>query len=65
MPNIYKSEGIYAPAQKQSGGGLAAQYGGLAAMAGISLGGGESNDIDQSMALITSWPFLEGVINRA
>lgn len=64
LPNMYKSEGIYAPAQKQGDGGLGGQLGGLASLAGVSLGGGESNDIDQAMALITSWPFLEGVINK-
>ncbi|WP_156316951.1 Wzz/FepE/Etk N-terminal domain-containing protein [Marinagarivorans algicola] len=65
LPNMYKSEGIYAPAQKEStGGGMAGQFGGLAAMAGVSLGGGESNDIEQAIALISSWPFLEGFIER-
>jgi len=65
LPNVYKSEGVYAPAQKQSGvGGIGGQLGGLASLAGVSLGGGESNDIDQAMALITSWPFLEKVINK-
>jgi hypothetical protein len=64
LPNRYTSEGIYAPAQQQGGSALAAQYGGLASLAGIKLGGGESNDIDQAMALITSWPFLEMLINK-
>ncbi len=65
LPNMYKSEGVYAPAQKDNGaGGMAGQLGGLASLAGVSLGGGESNDIDQAMVLITSWPFLEGVINK-
>ena len=30
----------------------------------MSLGGGESNDIEQAMTLMTSWPFLEKVINE-
>ena len=65
LPNMYKSEGIYAPAQKEgAGGGMAGQLGGLASLAGVSLGGGESNDIDQAMALIASWPFLEKVIDK-
>lgn len=65
LPNMYKSEGVYAPAQKQGGAGaLGGQLGGLASLAGVNIGGGESNDIDQAMELIKSWPFLEGVINK-
>ncbi|NRA54159.1 MAG: LPS O-antigen length regulator [Gammaproteobacteria bacterium] len=44
LPNIYKSEALLAPAQEQSGGGMASQLGGLASLAGISLGGGGSLD---------------------
>ena len=65
LPNMYKSEGVYALAQKEgSGGGMAGQLGGLASLAGVSLGGGESNDIDQAMALIVSWPFLEEIVEQ-
>lgn len=62
LPNMYKSEGIYAPAQKQGGSALGGQLGGLASLAGVNIGADESNDVDQAMALITSWPFLESVI---
>ena len=48
QPNIYKSEALLSPADsEQSGGGLAAlagQFGGLASMAGINLGGGGGVD---------------------
>lgn len=64
LPDIYKSAGVYAPAQKESGGGMASQFGGLAAMAGVNLGGGESNDIEQAISLMKSWPFLEGFIGK-
>lgn len=65
LPNIYKAEGVYTPAQREGvSGGMTGQLGGLASLAGVSLGGGAGNDIDQSMTLITSWPFLEGVINK-
>lgn len=64
LPDMYKSQGIYAPAQKQSGGGLGGQLGGLASLAGVSIGGGESNDVEQAIALMNSWPFLEKVINE-
>jgi uncharacterized protein involved in exopolysaccharide biosynthesis len=44
QPNIYKSEALLAPADAEEGGGgglaaLAGQFGGLASMAGINLGG--------------------------
>lgn len=64
LPNMYTSEGIYAPAQKEGVGGMAGQLGGLASLAGVNIGGGESNDIEQAMVLMTSWPFLEQVINK-
>ena len=64
LPVMYKSEGIYAPAQKQGDFGLAGQFGGLASLAGVSLTGKEGNDFDQAMVLITSWPFLEKVIDK-
>ncbi|HEY6529184.1 MAG TPA: Wzz/FepE/Etk N-terminal domain-containing protein [Cellvibrionaceae bacterium] len=66
FPNKYKATVILAPAQKDSGGplgGLASQYGGLAAMAGISLGK-ESDKTDQAIALLKSWPFLDFVISK-
>jgi len=45
LPNIYKSQALLAPAaQEQSGAGLASQFGGLASLAGISLGGGGGID---------------------
>ena len=65
LPNMYTSEGIYAPAQKEGGsGGVGGQLGGLASLAGVNLGGGESNDIEQAMTLIASWPFLEKVVDE-
>lgn len=65
LPNMYKSEGIYAPAQKDNGaGGMAGQLGGLAAFAGISFGASETSDIDQALTLLRSWEFIVGVINR-
>ncbi|MER2493233.1 Wzz/FepE/Etk N-terminal domain-containing protein [Catenovulum sediminis] len=67
LPNMYKSEIILAPAQsdgKSSMGALSAQYGGLAAMAGINLGGGDSSRVEQAVELIKSWPFLEELTNR-
>ncbi|MCG9697118.1 Wzz/FepE/Etk N-terminal domain-containing protein [Shewanella sp. Isolate11] len=51
QPNIYKSEALLAPASEEQGGGglaaLAGQFGGLASMAGINLGGGGGVDKTQ------------------
>ena len=66
LPNQYKAEVVLAPAQEKSVGmgGLAAQYGGLAAMAGINLSGGGGTDVDQAIALVKSWPFLDAFVNK-
>jgi uncharacterized protein involved in exopolysaccharide biosynthesis len=50
QPNIYKSEALLAPADSEKGGGLGAlagQFGGLASLAGINLGGGGGVDNTQ------------------
>jgi len=46
LPNIYKSEALLAPASQEEGGmgALASQFGGLASLAGVSLGGGGGID---------------------
>lgn len=65
LPNQYKAEITLAPAQEKTGmSSLAAQYGGLAAMAGISLGSGQSADVDQAIALMKSWPFLSDFVDK-
>ncbi|MBQ4888549.1 LPS O-antigen length regulator [Shewanella sp. MMG014] len=51
QPNTYKSEALLSPADSEQGGGglaaLAGQFGGLASMAGINLGGGGGVDKTQ------------------
>lgn len=64
LPDIYRSTGVYAPVPKKNSGGMVGDFGGIAAIAGIGFGGNKSNDIDQAMLLITSWPFLESVIDK-
>lgn len=47
QPNIYKSEALLAPASEEQGGGLSAlasQFGGLASLAGVNLGGKGGTD---------------------
>ena len=61
MPNIYRAEVLLAPANTDDakGGGLSAALGGLgglASMAGISVGGGGSTE--QNLAVLKSRDFL-------
>lgn len=67
LPNIYKSEAILVPATEDSArglGGLASQYGGLAAMAGINIGGSDGNKIEYAIELVKSWQFVEEFISK-
>ncbi|HRH76953.1 MAG TPA: Wzz/FepE/Etk N-terminal domain-containing protein, partial [Cellvibrionaceae bacterium] len=66
LPNQYKASVILAAAQKEGGGGLgglAAQYGGLAAMAGINIGK-DPGKLDQAVALLKSWSFVDSFISK-
>ncbi|WP_016953995.1 Wzz/FepE/Etk N-terminal domain-containing protein [Catenovulum agarivorans] len=65
LPNYYKSEMILASSQVESGGGLASmsnKLGGLASIAGISMGSGDSARISHAVELLKSRPFLENMI---
>jgi len=66
-PNVYTAKGIFVPAQSDSGGGLsqlAGQFGGLAGMAGISLGGGKGDDNAIALELLKSRSFLQHFIKK-
>jgi len=59
LPNIYKSEALLAPAEQQSGaGGMASQLGGLASIAGISLGGGKTDKTGLALEIMKSRAFV-------
>ncbi len=66
MPNYYKAEVVMAPtSEKKSSSSLSASLGGLgglASMAGISIGGGEN--IEQNLAILNSREFLWGFIKE-
>ncbi|MCJ8305293.1 Wzz/FepE/Etk N-terminal domain-containing protein, partial [Shewanella sp.] len=68
QPNIYKSEALLAPAESEQAGGLAAlagQFGGLASMAGINLGGGGGVDKTQmAIEVMKSRRFTSQFIQR-
>ncbi|RZQ38841.1 LPS O-antigen length regulator [Vibrio vulnificus] len=67
LPNIYKSDALLAPAESSNGGGLskmAGQLGGLAALAGVNLGGGETSQTDLAVQVMKSRQFVEAFINK-
>ncbi|HGF5134902.1 TPA: Wzz/FepE/Etk N-terminal domain-containing protein [Vibrio parahaemolyticus] len=67
LPNIYKSDALLAPAESSNGGGLskmAGQLGGLAALAGVNLGGGESSQTDLAVQVMKSRQFVEAFISK-
>lgn len=68
QPNIYKSEALLTPADTEQGGGLAAlagQFGGLASMAGINLGGGGGVDKTQmAIEVMKSRQFISDFIQK-
>ncbi|BAJ01438.1 Wzz/FepE/Etk N-terminal domain-containing protein [Shewanella violacea] len=67
QPNIYKSEALLAPiTEKQSGGlsALAGQFGGLASMAGINLGGGGIDKTKMAIEVMQSRQFTSQFIQN-
>ena len=68
QPNIYKASAILAPASNEGGAGglaaLAGQFGGLASMAGINLGGGQSDKTALALEIIKSRSFIQRFIAR-
>ncbi|MBL4910786.1 MAG: LPS O-antigen length regulator [Alteromonadaceae bacterium] len=66
-PNVYTAKSIYVPAQNDSSGGLsqlAGQFGGLASMAGINIGGGKGDNNAIAIELLKSRSFLQGFISK-
>lgn len=67
LPNMYTSTIKLIPAQQDQQNGLsslASRYGGLAAMAGINLGNGESNSVIHAIELMKSWPYIDDFVNK-
>tara|TARA_R110001592_G_scaffold53617_5_gene164408 strand:+ start:927 stop:1886 length:960 start_codon:yes stop_codon:yes gene_type:complete len=65
-PNIYQSSVLLAPAQEEGGSisGLSGQLGGLASLAGISLGGGSSSQTVIAKEVLQSRAFITEFIHR-
>ncbi|ABS09036.1 Wzz/FepE/Etk N-terminal domain-containing protein [Shewanella baltica] len=68
QPNIYKSEALLAPASEEQSGGLSAlasQFGGLASLAGVNLGGKGGTDKTQlAIEVLKSRQFTSDFIQR-
>ena len=67
QPNIYKSEALLAPAEQEGSGGLSAlagQFGGLASLAGVNLGGGSSNKAQLAIEVLKSRQFTSDFIQK-
>ncbi len=67
-PNIYQASTLLAPASGEGGGGglaaLAGQFGGLASMAGINLGGGGTDKTGLALEVLKSRVFIERFIKE-
>ena len=64
VPNQYKATVLLAPAQSSGGAlsGALGQLGGLASLAGVSIGGGESSEAQIAQEIMKSWSFIESFI---
>ena len=65
VPNQYSATALLAPAQSDGGGLSSAlgQLGGLASLAGVSIGGGESSESQIAQEIMKSWSFVETFIS--
>jgi uncharacterized protein involved in exopolysaccharide biosynthesis len=66
-PNVYKASAILAPASSEASGGLAGlagQFGGLASMAGINLGGSGGDKTALALEILKSRSFIENYISK-
>ncbi|WP_100641490.1 Wzz/FepE/Etk N-terminal domain-containing protein [Marinobacter salexigens] len=63
-PNIYRASVLLAPAQSEGGPNISGQLGGLASLAGISLGGGGGSKTTMAKEVLQSRAFLTEFIHR-
>ena len=63
IPNQYKATALLAPTQSSGGlSGVLGRLGGLASLAGVSIGGGESSEGQIAQEIMRSWSYIEGFI---
>lgn len=67
LPNVYRAEALLAPSAEQQGGGLGAlagQFGGLASLAGINLGGGGADKTGIAIEVAKSRQFVTAFVRQ-
>ena len=65
QPNTYKSNVLLTPTQSSGTGGLSGSLGGLAAIAGVNIGGGDTADPKvEALAVLQSRKFIEAFIQK-
>ncbi|ENP8354941.1 LPS O-antigen length regulator [Vibrio sp. B513a] len=67
IPNIYKADALLSPVESSSSGGLskmAGQLGGLAALAGVNIGSGDTSQTQLAVQVIKSRQFIESFITK-
>lgn len=64
LPNVYKSNALLVPVSSEGSTGGTSQLGGLASLAGISLGSSSTNKTTLALAIIKSRTFIESFITK-
>lgn len=65
QPNTYKSQALLTPTQSSGSGGLSGSLGGLAAIAGVNIGGGDTTDPKvEALAVIQSRKFIDTFVQK-
>ena len=67
QPNLYRSEVLLAPAEAKNNGGLSAlagQFGGLASLAGVNIGGQSTNKTQLALEVLKSRKFVSSFIEK-
>ncbi|NVJ49963.1 MAG: hypothetical protein HWE11_06220 [Gammaproteobacteria bacterium] len=66
-PKVYRSEALLIPNSSSGSSGLsgiASQFGGIASIAGINLGGSDESNVEIALALTPTWGFQEKLIRE-
>lgn len=65
LTEIYRAEVVLAPADsEQNAGGMAAQFGGAAALLGVNLDGGSGDNVSTALAILESRQFIGRFIDQ-
>lgn len=64
LPDIYKAEATLAPTEEAQGQGLGEGVGGLASLAGISVGTGKVDKVTMAMEILQSRQFIKNFVEK-